>query len=240
MPSAAGKVDLCERFMTLESVRLVDEQGLNYLERLGGMAGESTTWAKVLSEFATLGIDWDPALLNINSWFDRLVAAMNEKDHADRAKKLAELDKEIKELKAKCTNPWTLAALPLSSGKEKGKVVGDIMISLLMPALQKIQIAWERSQQTEANLLVAFALAAYLSDEKHYPKELSELSPKYLKEIPKDLLSGKALNYQPSAAGYTLYSVGPNGKDEQGRNQEGTPPGDDIGIVMPLPALKKQ
>jgi hypothetical protein len=37
-----------------------------------------------------------------------------------------------------------------------------------------------------------------------------------------------------------LYSVGPNGEDEQGRSEEDTPAGDDLAVRMPLPELRRK
>ena len=53
--------------------------------------------------------------------------------------------------------------------------------------------------------------------------------------------AGKALVYRPSEKGYLFYSVGVNGKDEEGRWFDDDPPGDDVGVRMPLPdrRLKK-
>ena len=45
--------------------------------------------------------------------------------------------------------------------------------------------------------------------------------------------------YRPSKAGYLLYSVGLNGKDDGGRWYDDDPPGDDPNVKMPLPPLKK-
>ena len=42
-------------------------------------------------------------------------------------------------------------------------------LSLLIPALRKVQDAYERSQQVQTNLQVAFALAAYKADNGKYP-----------------------------------------------------------------------
>ena len=53
-----------------------------------------------------------------------------------------------------------------------------------------------------------------------------------------DLFAGRPLVYRPSGAGYLLYSVGVNGKDEGGRWTDDDPPGDDLRVRMPLPDLK--
>ena len=58
--------------------------------------------------------------------------------------------------------------------------------------------------------------------------------------IPQDIFSGHTLIYRPSEAGYMLYSVGPNGKDDGGRGLDDDPSGDDLAIRMPLPELKQQ
>ncbi len=114
------------------------------------------------------------------------------------------------------------------------------MICLFVPATMKVQQAFDRAEQTQRNLHLAFALAAYKADEKRYPKTLDALAPKYLPAILDDLFSGKALIYRPSENGtsYLLYSVGVNGKDEQGRGYDDDPRGDDLSVRMPLPKLQ--
>jgi hypothetical protein len=42
------------------------------------------------------------------------------------------------------------------------------------------------------------------------------------------------------ACGYLFYSVGINGKDEEGRFTDDDPPGDDVRVRIPLPALKRK
>jgi hypothetical protein len=121
-----------------------------------------------------------------------------------------------------------------------GKAIGDILIGMMVPAFTKLKHYEDRSEQMQRNLHLAFALAAFECDRGAYPKQLSELAPKYLPRIPNDLFSGKAPIYRPEEKGYLLYSVGLNGKDEGGRSSEDGPPGDDIAVRIPLPELKRQ
>jgi hypothetical protein len=100
-----------------------------------------------------------------------------------------------------------------------------------------VQNSEDRLQQTRRNLHVAFALTAYQRDHGHYPKTLAELAPQYLARVPTDLFTGQELVYQPSEKGYLLYSFGVNGRDDQGRGFGDQPPGDDLSVRMPLPAL---
>ncbi len=107
-----------------------------------------------------------------------------------------------------------------------------------MPATGKVQHAYDRDEQGQRNEQVAFALAAYRRDHGTYPAKLDDLAPKYLAAVPEDLFSGRALVYHPSEKGYLFYSVGVNGKDDGGRSYDDDPPGDDLPVSMPLPALK--
>jgi len=92
----------------------------------------------------------------------------------------------------------------------------------------------DRTEQTQANLQVALALAAHRADTGRYPAKLEELVPKYITTIPGDLFSGKPLVYRPTEAGYLLYSVGVNGIDEDGRWTDDEPKGDDLRVRMPV------
>ena len=235
LPTVADKVNLAERFMLLETVQMVDRHGMKYLEGLsGGPGGPVNPFAEQILQ----DVDWDPALRNINRWYDRLVAAMRLKDRAAREKKLNQIDKELKELKGKVSDAIFLADLlpgGKATAKARGQAIGDIMICLMMPAVRKLQQAADRSRQVEANVAIAFALEWYRRDRGRYPAKLDGLAPKYLAKVPQDLFSGKALVYRPADKGYLLYSVGVNGKDEGGRTFGDRPAGDDLPVRMPLP-----
>ena len=60
------------------------------------------------------------------------------------------------------------------------------------------------------------------------PGETRRPCPKYVAAIPEDIFSGGELHYKPQADGYLLYSVGPNGKDDGGRNQNDRPAPPDL------------
>ena len=175
---------------------------------------------------------------------DRTSAALREKDRDSRKRKLEEINAHantyLEAQKAKLVSPDGQAEILSGGGKAKGKVISDVLLALVAPAVHKMPRTWERVQQQESNVIVAFALAQYHGDHGHYPKKLEELAPKYLKQLPGDIFSGKLLIYRPNEKGYLLYSVGYNGKDEDGRGREDEPPGDDLSVRMPLPELPKK
>jgi hypothetical protein len=236
LPPMAKKVAWGERMMFLDIVTLTDRQGAKYLK--GVLAGMDL--AKVPQPFSDRilkDIDWDAALRNANRWYDRLAAALAEKNRVAREKNLDQIERDLKALKQHLEDGG-LAPLferGKKTGKARGKVLGDLLIALLMPAVRKVQSAVDRVRQTEDNLLVAIALARYERANNRYPKDLDALVPKYLGQIPQDAFSGKALIYHPTNNGYLLYSVGVNGKDEWGRGYNDKPPGDDLSVRMPVP-----
>jgi len=240
----ADKLDLAERFMGLESLQMIRRNGLGTLGGLEREPGDLPSGKPTPEELKALeSMDWTPALKAMNTWYDRMGAAMRMKDRAARDKEFAKMNEELVKLKKDATGPLNSLRLLLEKG-EAGqtvtKAIGDTLILLLLPAVEKVQMAQDRSEQTERNLHVAFALAAYKGDNGKYPSKLADLAPKYLAAVPGDIFSGKELIYRPSEGGYLFYSVGQNGKDENGHWYDDDPPGDDPRVRMPLPEPKKK
>lgn len=236
----ADKFDLGERFMYLDCLQLIRRGGFGMLD---GLAGGPAPKKPDAEEEKALGmIDWEPALRNGNRWYNRLAAASRSKDRAAREKALDKIEEDIKNTKKELGEPGNLARLLRKAGPDKavGKMIGEVLTGLMLPAARKVHGAYDRSEQIQRNLRVAFALAAYHHDNGRYPAKLADLAPKYLASVPDDLFSGKALIYRPTEKGYLVYSIGMNGKDEEGHWYDDDPPGDDPRVRMPLPELKRK
>jgi hypothetical protein len=227
----ADKVDLGERFVALEAIMLADSGGFAELEKI--MAPDP-----VIRQFKEM--DWDPALRDVNRWYDRLSSAMREKDRSVREKKLDEIEADARTLEKETTvQPRKKGLDAVAASKRRSDAIRNSLIPVMIPLHRKMQKSVDVIRQTDDNLIFAFALAWYRRDHSDYPKELRALAPKYLKTIPKDLFSGKALIYRPDEKGYLLYSVGVNGKDDEGRGADDDPRGDDLSVRIPLPELQK-
>jgi hypothetical protein len=237
-PPLAENMDLMERFMFLDLVQLVRRRGVGVLKDLEGKGAPKGTDPEMVQELTML--DWAPALRNTNRFYDRFAATLRVKDRADREQQLDRIDEELKALRQEAAGVQGIIRLLLEGNADKavGKKISDILISLLTPAFRKVQKGADRAEQLQANLHIAFALAAYRGDHGRYPAKLDELAPKYLAVVPDDIFSGKALIYRPSEGGYLLYSVGENGKGEGGHWYDDDPPGDDPRVRLPLPPWK--
>jgi hypothetical protein len=66
--------------------------------------------------------------------------------------------------------------------------------------------------------IIDSALALYLYEREHgaYPSQLEFLVPAFMPVVPADVFSGEVLHYRPQGEGYVLYSVGPDGEDDSG------------------------
>lgn len=229
----ADKVALGERFMFLDSVKTIRRGGVGALEGLAGGAAPKKPTAE--AEKALAMLDWGLILRNGNHWFDRLAAAMRLKARADRHREFGKIEDDLIALKAKAGEPGSLAKLLLKGpDRAVSEAIGNVLISLMMPAVSRMQAIEDRIEQAHRNLEVAFALAAYRRDNGRYPAKLDDLAPKYLKAVPGDVFTGKPLIYRPAAKGYVFYSVGMNGKDDGGTLLTDDPAGDDVGVRMPL------
>lgn len=239
MPAMADKVELGERYMYLDSLQLIRRGGVGMLEGINGTSNATKPTEQELKALAM--IDWEPATKAGQVWYDRMAAAMRLKTRAERNAALDKVEDELKALKKDAATPDALLKLLLGNtpGKEVGKTIGNVLISLLVPATRKVQDAGDRSEQIQRNLQVAFALAAYQRENGRFPAKLEDLAPGYLATVPGDIFSGKALNYRPTDKGFLLYSVGANGQDDGGRWMDDTPPGDDPRVRLPLAELKK-
>ena len=63
---------------------------------------------------------------------------------------------------------------------------------------------------------IAVAVERYRRDRGNVPGALSDLVPHYLSDVPVDPFSGRPLLFRAGADAYTIYSVGPNRKDDGG------------------------
>jgi hypothetical protein len=234
--STADKIDGIERFTGLDAIQMIrrgkGKDLLGILEEDREFSDDEQKAMKVL--------DWTPVMQTLNKWYDRIGAAMRMKDRAAREKEFDKIDEELKARK-KEADPENLKKMlnDKNAGKLLGKTLGNVLVSMLSPAVRRLQQAHDRASQLERNLHVAFAMAAYQKDNSRYPAKLADLAPKYLASVPDDLFNGKPLIYKPNEKGYLFYSVGPNGKDDGGHWYDDDPPGDDPRVKMPLPEIKK-
>ena len=81
--------------------------------------------------------------------------------------------------------------------------------------------AEEKVRMRRELVMVAIQLELYRRDHKKFPATLEALVPRYIKAIPKDRFTEEDLKYRSTGATCLLYSVGTDGRDNNGNTKVG-------------------
>jgi hypothetical protein len=210
--------------------------------------------------FDVVSVDWNLVLRETNQWYDRLAAAAKLPDYGARAAALQKVEADMQQLVAEARIPATWLA-GLVSRQQRSKLVSSIMLGLFLPAVNAATAAEDRANAMLDLVRLAAALAVYRAEHGAYPDKLDELVPSVLPALPVDLYNAKPYTYKRDVDGYLLYSLGGNGTDDGGSNEQmrllnGTPidelneavdptttstipnGADDMSIRLPRPAIK--
>jgi hypothetical protein len=96
---------------------------------------------------------------------------------------------------------------------ESNKITREVF-----PAYKKFRFKYEYNRCMNDLLLHQLSLHAYKLEHGKYPARLEELMPKYLANAPMDpFTTGVEYKYTRKLNSYTLYSVGPDLKDDGGK-----------------------
>jgi hypothetical protein len=93
--------------------------------------------------------------------------------------------------------------------------------ALLLPSLERADVLLTSARVQVVLGQVALALSAFRAEHGAYPASLAELSPAYLRVVPIDAFADRPLIYASHGERYTLYSVGPDTKDDGGKSGAG-------------------
>ncbi len=210
------KIDVGERFMILDATAM--------LARGKGSAFQE--FNKISTN--TAAVDWNMIFRMTNKLYDRIVAAAGQPTRAQRENAWRDVDADRRNQIKAATGWKSLVASELLDPRQGiSERIGLIMISIFLPDVGALMKAEDRGNMRFELTKLAFALAEYRAHHGSYPAQLADLVPKYVAAVPQDIFSGGALHYTLQGDGYLLYSVGPNGKDDGGRNREDNP--DDYG-----------
>jgi hypothetical protein len=232
--SAVEQVAFTERMMYLDSVVQIACGRIEFNDL-------DVSPPSGLEDFATqlamLSIDWNIVMREGNRIYDRFDTSMKLESYQDRRKAMMKIEEELKLVRNNVSaKGFILAAVTEgSTGKAIGKMMGNVLSALLLPALSAVDKAHNRSVQNRENLLLAFALADWKAQHDTYPKTLNELVPDFVSMPSGDAFSEKPLTYRREGDGFIFYSVGVNEIDENGQSYDDEPRGDDLVIRLPLP-----
>ncbi len=210
-------LDAGERMYELDLLCLLANSQGDLPEWMGLMHGKP--WRDALGKLvADPRVDWDDVLRENNAGTDQIIEAFRQPTYARQKMALKNLDDQ-REAEGRGASDPAAVAKTLAASSSRKAVTRHLIKLLFLPSGFG---SGENIDPLRASRLrlaeLAFALAGYRSDHGRYPPSLKDLSPAYIAEIPKDPFTGEDLHYRTPGAGYLLYSVGPNGRDDGGRN----------------------
>ena len=126
--------------------------------------------------------------------------------------------------------PWPKASRTVQSVVKAGRDAPGLlaysrMAGLLADGAVDCEARWSARRATAR---AAVAVQRFRLKHGRLPNKLADLVPDYLKTVPADPYTGKPVVYRKLKKGFIVYAVGPNGKDDAGRDAGDKPPGDDI------------
>ena len=163
-------------------------------------------------------VDWNVTLKKINRVHDELAAILLINDAAKRRKSLEiweeRLDYDFQQLKSR----WNRLAGYLHSGK-RARILADGLASTTTSAYGAMLKEVEQAAVNRELVKIAARLAAHQSQSGAYPEDLIDVVPDVFVSQPVDPIDGVSIRYGRFAGpNFLLYSIGPNGRDDQGSN----------------------
>ncbi len=93
----------------------------------------------------------------------------------------------------------------------------SFLAAAALPNFVKASQNMARNQTLVNEAFMACGLERYRLAHEQYPEKLEALVPQFAEKVPHDLIGGQALKYRRTAEGwFVLYSIGWNGKDDDG------------------------
>jgi hypothetical protein len=92
-----------------------------------------------------------------------------------------------------------------------------LIARVLLPSLSRIIIRSAETQTAANQAAIACALERYRLANGNFPDTLDALAPKFIAQLPKDVINNQPMKYRRTSDGqFVLYSVGWNEKDDGG------------------------
>ena len=230
LPPLGGAADLLdsgERYIFLETAAMMAREGPHTIGRAVQIAVDEPASVALNRSITNLLVDWDQVTRTGNAWYDRMVAAARLPTRAERVKAMQSIAKEAQIAGVVATHlrhsNLTVAKrmiLGESPREIASDFMGKILAALLVPISTQLVDLEDGTAARMEMTRIAFVLAAYKAENASYPAKLADLSPKYLAKVPVDIFSEGEFKYRIVKGGYRLWSVGPDGADDNGEGPD--------------------
>lgn len=186
-----------------------------------------------------IGTNWGGILRAGNDWYDHCVEVLRTPHGSTRRKRLEELEEEFRVargsfpdkveemnrqlfrmLRLRLQGHRLYVAWPVASLSVLGEVMHKVLVNMLLRSPVHAAHSEYSSEADFAMTRIAIELADYRREHEAFPESLGDLVPGRLKQQPLDPYSDAPYRYRREGAGFALYSVGKNGRDERGEQPD--------------------
>lgn len=187
---------------TLQEEKWAMQSGLQQLFR-------KSDWAKELTSMTgAFGQNEEEGFFNKQKW--EAVGLQMQVTFYGKGRILNNLSSHMDKLIANAREPYATRS-PTPAPPE------DPISQIFYPVFDQARSKDVLTQMQTRLLMVVLALHAYKLEHGAYPEMLDQLAPNYLNQVPDDIFwAQKTLHYKRAKDKYLLYSVGPDGKDDNG------------------------
>jgi hypothetical protein len=212
LANIANCVDQMERLGALDSVVYASVYGFDALGGDSVPAG-----ARAVIDHSS--VNWNLILRRLNTEYDEFAAAMRLPPGPERRRTFAKIEANL-EMEAQRNGQIGSLIAAFFSRNARSELIGSIFAALMLPALDAASTAEERTNSVLALTQLSAALAVYRTSHDIYPEKLDDLVPAVISKLPVDFYQSKPFVYKRLSDGYLLYTIGLNGKDDVGSNNQ--------------------
>jgi hypothetical protein len=196
-----------ERAAGMLTIELTQKNGIHYWEDINNSSGTPAPSHhridKLIDSLVPRGW-YDQEKLSYCRLFDLLL-----RSDLDSAKRQV-LPKEVESNKDKLEQA-------LAKTKFNRAIHHQIVASVLLPALGGVPKKAAMAQTAVDEAAIACALERYRLANGQFPENLGALVPKFISQLPNDVIAGESYKYHRATDGqFVLYSIGWNEKDDGG------------------------
>ncbi len=208
MPASSRVLDM-ERFLVLDDLAFAVQGGFKAQRMVDYEDPQEDFYGKTVREVAAPFVpsNFNDAMRHTNNIFDRWVFASLARTYKQRCAEGQQIDQELEA-------QWN---------RIRPMLFGDHAIRLTYQVTYPLANVFriESTARTERSLTrIALALAGYHAEHNEYPATLDALTPGWLPTLPSDPFIDLPFHYTRIPTGYRLYSVGPNGIDDDGHTRD--------------------
>jgi hypothetical protein len=208
----ANCVDQMERLGALDSVVYASIHGFDAL-------GDNAVPEGARAVMDHSSVNWNLILRRLNTEYDEFAAAMRLTPGPERRRTFEKIEAKL-EMEAQRNGQIGSLVAAFFSRNARSELIGSIFAALMLPALDAASTAEDRTNSVFALTQLSAALAVHRTSHDGYPEKLDDLVPAVINKLPVDFYESKPFVYKRLSDGYLLYTIGLNGKDDDGSNSQ--------------------